>query len=304
VVTEAELKRRHIPGIEDIYDVSDPGEIEAVNKDARVDREFTARTCPLNSLLIGRSLKALSYAGHRFPTISPRDSVERKAKQEALWRRLNIRVPDVKSGPVELEPLADWVRGHGAETSADLLAQQILGRLFSENFIATPESWDAAVTLVQAPRSFRRFLWWSVTGKLARAKKLLASMVSDDLSAVNAIGVAVHNLVNSLRRMRSFYADANLRRSLPPSEAATRCLVAPVSLMREATAGGEINGNSFAKSSLFILNIGTASALEGAGALVFMSGSWSSCPAEQWVPAMLEGVWLRARDQARPGYVI
>jgi hypothetical protein len=288
------LKRKYIPGVVDLYEVSDPGEIEAVNQDARVDREFAARTCPVNSLLIGRALNALSYAGHRFPTISPRDSVERKAKQEALWRRLNLRVPEVKLGPVELDPLADWVRGHRAEGSVGLLTQQILGRLFSDTFVATPESWDAALTSVQAPRSFRKFLWWSVTGKLGRSKKLLANMVGDDLSAVNAIGIAVHNLVNSLRRMRSFYADTNLRRSLSASEAAKRCLVAPVSVMREATADGEINGNAFAKGSLFVLNIGTASKLEGAGALVFMSDSWSSCPAEQWVPAMLEGVWVRA----------
>lgn len=288
------MKRKYIPGVADLYEVSDLGEIETVNKDARVDREFSARTCPVNSLLVGRALKALSYARHRFPTISPRGSVERKAKQEALWRRLNLRVPDVKLGPVELEPLADWVRGHGTEGSVGLWAQQILGRLFSDTFVATPGSWDAALTLVQAPRSFRKFLWGSVTGKLGRAKKLLANMVGDDLSAVNAIGIAVHNLVNSLRRMRSFYADTNLGRSLSPSEAAKRCLVAPVSVMREATVDGEINGNAFAKGSLFVLNIGTASKLEGAGALVFMSDSWSSCPAEQWIPAMLEGVWVRA----------
>jgi hypothetical protein len=294
VVTEADLKRRHIPGIEDIHDVSDPVEIEAVNNDARVDREFTARTCPLNSLLIGRSLKSLSYAGHRFPTMAPRDSVERKAKQEALWHRLNLQVPDVKLGPENLKPLADWIRGHGNDASLGPLTQQILGRLFSDKFIATPNSWDAAITLVKAPRSFPKFLWWSITGKLGRAKKLLASMVNEDLSAVNAIGIAVHNLVNSLRRMRSFYRDTNLRGSLSPADAAKRCLVAPVSLMREATAAGKINGNAFAKGSIFILNIGTASRAEGAEALVFMSGSWSSCPAEQWVPAMLEGVWSRA----------
>ena len=57
---------------------------------------------------------------------------------------------------------------------------------------------------------------------------------------------------------------------------------------------GELQGNQFSNNSLFILNIGDAAKMEGAGRLVFMRGSWSSCPAEQWVPAMLEGVWLRA----------
>jgi hypothetical protein len=288
------LKRHHIPGIVDLYEVSDPGEIQAVNKDPRIDRQFDSRTCPINALLTKRSLNALSYAGKRFPTMSPRDSAARKLDQEALWRRLNLKVPGVKLGPDELESLANWIRGQGAEDSLGLHAQQILGRLFSETFVATPESWEAAAILVKAPRSsnFPKLLWWGLSGKLRRAKSLLAGMVNNDLSGVNAIGIAVHNLVNSLHRMRSFYSDMNLRRTLTPSEAANRCLVAPVSVFRQATAPGELNGNRFSKSSLFVLNIGTAAKLEGA--LVFMRDSWSGCPAEQWVPAMLEGVWLRA----------
>jgi hypothetical protein len=27
--------------------------------------------------------------------------------------------------------------------------------------------------------------------------------------------------------------------------------------------------------------------------LIFLSQSWSRCPAEKWVPALLEGVWTR-----------
>ncbi len=119
-------------------------------------------------------------------------------------------------------------------------------------------------------------------------------MVNDDLSAVNAIGIAVHNLVKSVRRMRSLYSDMSLRLALSPADAANRCLVAPVSIYRQATVAGELKGNQFSDNCLFILNIGDAAKLEGAGDLVFMRDSWSSCPAEQWVPAMLEGVWLRA----------
>jgi hypothetical protein len=120
-------------------------------------------------------------------------------------------------------------------------------------------------------------------------------MVNNDLSAVNAIGIAVHNLVKSLRWMRALYSDSNLRLTLSPADAANQCLVAPASVFRQATAAGELNGNPFSNSSLFILNIGEAAKLEGAGALVFIRDSWSSCPAERWVPAMLEGVWVRAK---------
>jgi hypothetical protein len=305
------LKRYHIPRVLDVYEVFDPKEIAAVNNDPRIDRQFNSRqidsrTCPLNWLFVKRSLSTLSYAGKRFPTMKPRDSVARKSVHEALWNRLNLKVPQVKLGPEELEPLAQWVRGNGAQESLGLQslglqAQQILGRLFSETFVATPESWDAATTLVKAPRSSNvtKLIWWVISGKVRRAKQKLASMVNDDLSGVNAIGIAVHNLVNSLRRMRAIYSDVNLRSTLSPIDAVNRCLAAPKSVFRQATVSGELNGNQFSNNSLFILNIGDAARLEGAGALVFMRDSWSACPAEQWVPAMLEGVWLRATAQDR-----
>jgi len=288
------LKRSHIPGVLDVFEVSDPEEIKAVNGDPRMDRQFDSRTCPLNWLLVKRSLNALSYGGIRFPTMTARDSAVRKSKQQALWERLNLKVPEVRLGPEELEPLAEWVRGDGAEETLGPQTQQFLGRLFSETFVATPETWDAARTLVKAPRSSNvlKLIWWSISGKLRRAKQLLAGMVNDDLSAVNAIGIAVHNLVNSLRRMKSVYADTNSRLNLSPPEVANRCLIAPASLYRQATVAGELNGSQFSNNSLFVLNIGSAAKL--ARSLVFMRDSWSSCPAEQWVPAVLEGVWLRA----------
>jgi hypothetical protein len=294
------LKRYHIPGVLDVYEVSDPKDIEAVNNDSRIDRQFDSRTCPLNWLYVKRSLSVLSYAGNQFPTMKPRRSEARQSAQQALWNRLHLKVPEVKLGPKELEPLAQWVRGYGAEESLGLQTQQILGRLFSNTFIATPESWDAATTLVRAPRSSNvpELVWWSISGKVRRAKRQLASMVNNDLSAVNAIGIAVHNLVNSLRMMRALYSDANRRRTLSPAEAANECLVAPANVFRQATVAGELNGNPFSNNCLFVLNIGDAAKLEGARALVFMRDSWSSCPAEQWVPAMLEGVWLRANAQA------
>ena len=290
------MKRHYVPGVIDIFEVSDPQEIEAINADPRFDRKFDSRTCPFNRLLLKRSLSVLSYAGTRFPTMKPRESNSRKSDRQALWNRLSLKVPQVRLGPEELEPLSDWVRGHGAEELLGLRAQQILGRLFSETFVATPESWDAAITLVRAPRSSNVFklIWWKFNGKVRRAKRQLAGMVNNDLSAVNAIGIAVHNLVKSLRRMRQIYSDKNLRKTLSPPDAVDRSLTAPVSIYRQAMVAGELNGCRFSSGSIFVLNIGEAAKMEGASRLVFMRDSWSSCPAEQWVPAMLEGVWLRA----------
>jgi hypothetical protein len=213
-----------------------------------------------------------------------------------MWRRLNDQVATVMAGPIGLAPLAEWVKGVGSETEVGILSQQVLGRLFRDDFTATSESWAAALVLVAAPRSsnLAKMCWWFLTGKVRRAKGVLANMVDGDLSAVNAIGIAVHNLAKSLRQMRSLYADADLRKALSAEAAAERCLRAPVSVYRQSAAKGTLNGTPFPKNSLFVLEIGAASQLDHGRPLIFMEESWSRCPASTWIPAMLEGVWRRS----------
>lgn len=137
-----------------------------------------------------------------------------------------------------------------------------------------------------------------VSGKVRRAKVVLAERENDDLSAVNAIGIAVHNLVASLRQMRSLFGELGASNSLTPSSAAEKCLHARVSIYRQASAQGCLSGTPFARHSLFILNIGVASRQPDGRSLIFMEDSWSRCPAAGWVPAMLQGIWNRRRRAA------
>ncbi len=111
---------------------------------------------------------------------------------------------------------------------------------------------------------------------------------------MNGIGIAAHNIVNSMIQMRRLYSDPALRKSLSPAEAVRRSLAAPVSLLRQSTTNGVVRGCPFSKATLFVLEIGKASKLDGGSSLVFMDDSWSGCPAAQWVRAMQEGVWKRA----------
>ena len=290
------MKHRRIPGVFNAFEVDDPKEIRALANLDVVDRCFETRTCPLNWLILKRSLSVLSYRGRRFPTMEPRGCASRSLAQDALWRKLNDQIDDVKLGPAALVPLAEWVTGRGSDEEVGLLAQQLLGRLFRDDFTATKASWDAAVILVTAPRSknLPKLVWWFVTGKVRRAKRVLADLVSNDLSAVNAIGIAVHNLVKSLRLMRSLYAAVGASNTLSPASAAEKCLRAPASVYRQANKQGSLFRTTFAKHSLFVLNIGVASQLPDSRFLVFMEETWSRCPAAGWVPAMLEGVWRLA----------
>ena len=290
------VKRRRVPGLIDLFEVSDPIEIAELARDSRLDRRFETRTCPINSLLLKRSLKVLSFAGRRFPTMRPRDDAERAHRQQELWDALSAKAAAIKNGPDELEPLADWVRGVGPEEEVGILVQQLLGRLFSSRFVATQESWNAAKILVAAPRSrnLPKMAWWLVSGKVRRAKQLLAGMVDDDLSAVNAIGIAVHNVVKSMRHLRLLYSDAAARPTLSVEDATAQSLFAPVSIYRQATADGQLGDCPYSRHSLFVLLIGEASQHTKGQSLVFMDDTWSRCPANVWVPAMLMGVWRRA----------
>jgi hypothetical protein len=294
------MKRRQVPGLINLFEVSDPNEIRALALNPHLDRRFDAGTCPINWLLLKRSLKVLSFRGRRFPTMMPRDDVQRGLRQQELWNILTEKAASIKNGPEELEPLANWVRGAGSDTQLGILVQQLLGRQFSSHFVATPESWRAAQILVAAPRSknLPLMLWWFLSGKVRRAKRLLAGMVNEDLSAVNAIGIAVHNVVKSLRHMKLLCADVEARAGLSAEAAAAQSLCAPVSVYREATAAGQLGDCPYAQDSLFVLSIGQASRSGEGRSLIFMEDSWSRCPANLWVPAMLEGVWKRARISA------
>jgi hypothetical protein len=289
------MKRTYFPGITDAVVVTDPGEIRTVSNETRFDRDFTGHVPIRNRQRIGKLLRIFSVSGRLFPTMLPRTDGVRAAAQDELWSRLNAKADEVKRGPAELEPLAEWVRGSGTAQQLGVLVQQSVGRLFVETFTATDESWEAACEVLEALTSSNvlKMLGWRISGRLERAKELLASMVNGDLAAVNGISVALHHIVDGLHKMRLLAANPTLRSSVTTDAAVDECLFAPSSVVRQAKTSGEVGGCPFRRGSLFILGLGSASKGAANRDLVFLSQSWSRCPAEKWVPALLEGVWTR-----------
>jgi hypothetical protein len=294
------MKRTYFPGITDVVVVTDPVEIRAVSNESRLDRDFAGHAPIRNRQRLRRMLRIFSVNGRLFPTMLPRTDPSRAAAQDELWARLSCKADEVKRGPVELEPLAEWVRGVGNAKQLGLLVQQSVGRLFVETFTATDESWAAACLVLEAASSSSvlKMLGWRISGRLERAKTLLASMVNGDLAAVNGIGVALHHIVDGLHKMRQLAADPALRSSITTDAAVDECLFAPTTVVRQAKSSGEVSGCPFKKGSLFILGLGSASKGAANRELVFLSQSWSRCPAEMWVPALLEGVWRRVLASA------
>jgi hypothetical protein len=215
--------------------------------------------------------------------------------QDELWSRLNVKADEVKHGPAQVEPLAEWVRGIGTADKLDLLVQQSIGRLFVETFTATDESLAAARLVLEAASSSNvlRMLGWRISGRLEQAKTLLASMVNGDLVAVNAMITARQLIVDGLLKMRQLAANPAFRSSITTDAAVDEYLFAPTAVVRQVKTSGEVGGCPFRRGSLFLLGLGSASQGAANRDLVFLSQSWSRCPAEKWVPALLEGVWTR-----------
>jgi hypothetical protein len=138
-----------------------------------------------------------------------------------------------------------------------------------------------------------KMLGWRISGRLERAKTLLASLVNGDLTGVIAMITARQLIVDGLDKMRQLAADPAIRSSITTDAAADECLFTVTNVLRQAKTSGEVGGCPFGRGSLLILELGSASKGAANRDLVFLSQSWSRCPAEKWVPALLAGVWTR-----------
>ena len=168
------MKHRRIPGILDVFKVSQSDEIRAVSLDVRADRQFNSRCPVVNGIVLRKLLLALSYAGRRFLSMSPRGDAQRALDQDALWKRLNATAAVARLGSEDLESLGQWIKRPGTESALGVLVQQAIGRLFVPSYKADAESWEAALTLDGSRRKkgvFKTILW-ILTKRVPRAKAL------------------------------------------------------------------------------------------------------------------------------------
>jgi hypothetical protein len=289
------MKRIRIPRLVDVLISDDPAEIEALAQEPELDREYANSSLAVNRYVLRHLRRTLQVDGRLFPTITGREDQGRVAAQETLWARLNALATSLSEGPNELEGIAAFVRGEGAADACGPLVQQVVGCLFVPDFKATPESWAAAVILDKAVRTMNPALlaWWSATKRVDRAKCLLSEMVRGDLAGVHAVGIALHNIVSGVCLMRNMFSDPEQRAALSPETASAKCLFAPSMVLRQPTRECSFAKDRLMPSTLVLLKLQTANKKSPDPNTVFLQDTWSRCPAEQWVPALLEGVWRR-----------
>ena len=294
------MNRLHIPALIDLMRISDPALIADLAEDRRLDRQYVSRGPLLNRILTGRIRKVLSLDGKPLPSVAPRGTERPTPAQRALEARLTQLAAGIDASDPSVQALARYVRGEGSPDGAGPLAQEAVGRLFAPDYKSDARSWAAAQVIDQAPRTFNLFLLlrWSLTGAVAKAKRLLAEKVGNDPSGVHGTGVAVHNFPPAFSRMRALYAEPSARARLTPEAAAAQCLVAPQQVMRQPTRGGESLAGEFGDSTLILLQLNAANDRAPSPEMAFMTGTWAQCPAHAWVPALLAAVWRAA--QGRP----
>ena len=290
------MKRIHVPGVVDIVQSDDAAEIKSLAQDENLDRAYADLSVLANGHILRQVREVLQIDEKPFPTVAPRCAPGRAEAQDALWKRLSSLAPSYAAGPAALEPLAVFVRGEGAPDSSGPLAQQVVGALFVADFKASQASWDAAVLLDKAPRTLNplQLASWAATHEVDKAKQLLSGMVGGDLAAVHAIGVAVHNIVKGVELMRQLYSNSSNRTALSPEGAGAKCIFAPDKVLRQPLAPESSTDGELEISTLVILNLQDANAKAPDKSIAFLTGTWSQCPAESWVPALLEGIWRRA----------
>jgi hypothetical protein len=283
------MRSIRIPFLIDLKRVDNKPDIRAISLDQRIDRDFVGQGPLVSRLLTGRINGALRFDGKPLPAVAPRGDAERARTQAALHQRLNP-ANGLLWDQETLGRLVAAVRGSAGADTIGPAAQQAVGRLFDKKYVGNAESFSAAKDLDDAVRTPNPIRWLALhlTGKLRRAKRLLSQRVGGDLAGVHGTGIAVHNIVHGLEKMREIWRA----QPRPSAEEAVRaCLFAPKTVLRQATTKGETAVGDVRPGTLVLIELEKLREVSPDAEAVFMAGTWAECPAGAFVAALLRAAW-------------
>ncbi|MEP2028574.1 MAG: hypothetical protein ABJI96_07685 [Paracoccaceae bacterium] len=286
---------RHIriPFLADLILTDDPDEIRELANQVALDRGFRARGPLINRILARRIKAALTFERTQLPSVQMRGDPQR---QQASDRLSKMFAPgNWDSELVKL--IAAHVRGTPGRPAGEL-AQEVMGRVFDSDYTANADTWAAAQAIDEHLQSRNPImaLLRKISGAVPRAQSALRQAASGDPGAMHGTGIAVHNLVLSLERMQTLWANESMRSRLAPEEAALSVIAAPRTVMRAAAEHEDTIGGRVRPATLVALNTRAAADKAMDADLAFLGSSWSRCPAQHWVMALLAEVWREAGD--------
>ncbi len=288
--------RFRFPPFLDIVLIDDAVQMKRLDDERVISRELLPCGGWLHRILHGRIYGTLTVDSVPLPAFLGRDDKERARHQEALELRLS-RHDDPPLDADAMRTLARYVAGVDPEVEVGVVVQQLVGRMFIPDYVATPDSYAAAKLIAAWPAAGPlRALWWRWSGRLLRAKALIWNLAKGDPQCIHATALAMHNLVVGLGRMRALLKDASARRRLTPEQASAACLVAPRAVLRSCLEETRVPflRKPLQRGTLLLFRLEKMHEATADDALALARGRWNQCPAHQLVPRLLGEIWSAA----------
>ena len=294
----ARIRRIRIPFLLDLAVVRNNAEMARLNHEPAIVRHVSGKGGLLHRLIRQRIDVTLRVdEDHRLPALEARDNQDRQRAQAAAAATLD-GLAGQPASPFDREAiaaLARFVLGDTPARPVGVTVQQLIGRMFDRDYVASEESYaaarDVAAVFSACPVTTVRVMWWKLTGRLAASRELVWRLAQTDPVRIHATAIAMHHVVDSLARMRA--AARTDIWDTTPAEAARAALAAPPRVIRECTALSR-NGDGLRDGTLVMFNIRAIHAGSENNDLAFAANQWNECPARAIVPRLLEEVWAAA----------
>jgi hypothetical protein len=288
-----------IPGIVRLAWLSDPDEVVAANASGVVQRSLSGLGGLVQRSIAAKLAVFRKSDGDIWPAFRDRDDPLRAKSQTKLEADLSHTRALLKRVAPETDALAAYVRTGSINRPPEIIVQQMVGRLFFRDYAASEESYDAACALQTwvSGGPIKSYLL-KLSGELERSLDLIVTLARGDTSCAHATAIAMHNLVDTIERMRRLARARDNLQKLSPQEAIASTLRAPKQVVRETRDAGRVCGMHLGARTLVVLRLECARRQKPDAGIEFFAKGWNQCPAHAIVPALLADVWKKAKVSA------
>jgi hypothetical protein len=288
-----------IPGIVRLAWLTDPDEVVAANAGGVVQRSLSGFGGVAHRSIAAKLAVFRTADGDIWPAFRDRGDPLRRDRQIGLENALAHTKALLKRVAPETGALAAYVRSGSSNRPPEIIVQQMVGRLFFADYAASEESYDAARALQTwvSGGPIKSFLL-KFSGELERALDLIVTLARGDTSCAHATAIAMHNMVDTIERMRRLARTGDNLANLSPQEAVASALRAPKQVVRETRDAGRVCGMYLGARTLIVLRLERARRQKPEAGIEFFAKGWNQCPAHAIVPALLADLWKKAKAGA------
>jgi hypothetical protein len=288
-----------IPGIVRLAWLTDPDEVVAANASGVVQRSLSGFGGLVQRSIAAKLAVFRTPDGDIWPAFRDRADPLRMGNQKKLEKALAETRSLLKRVAPEAGALAAYVRTGSTNRPPEIIVQQMVGRLFFPDYAASEESYDAACALQTwvSGGPIKSYLL-KLSGELERSLDLIITLARGDTSCAHATAIAMHNLVDTIERMRRLGRARDNLQKLSPQEAIASTLRAPKRVVRETRDAGRVCGMHLGARTLVVLGLECARRQKPDAGIEFFAKGWNQCPAHAIVPALLADVWKKAKAGA------